>query len=122
MNFISNSFIVAGHETTSTAVTWCLFAMTQAPRVQSKLRDELLSVQTENPSMDELMALPYLDMVVKETLRVHSPVAMTVRVATKDDEIPVAKPYTDRYGVQRTTIRSANCFLNRDQVLMLFPL
>ncbi|KAH8102301.1 cytochrome P450 [Cristinia sonorae] len=101
------TFIVAGHETTSTAVTWCLYALTQAPHVQTKLRDELLSVQTEMPTMDELNALPYLDMVVKETLRVHAPVAQTVRVATRDDEIPVGKPYRDRYGVERDSISVA---------------
>ena len=78
---------------------WCLFSLTQSPEVQKKLRDELLSVPTENPTMDELQALPYLDMVVRETLRYHSPVPMTSRVATKDDLIPLNTPYTDRDGV-----------------------
>jgi len=32
------TFLVAGHETTSTATTWALFALTQAPEVQTKLR------------------------------------------------------------------------------------
>ncbi|TCD69777.1 hypothetical protein EIP91_006313 [Steccherinum ochraceum] len=99
------TFIVAGHETTSTGVTWTLFALTQAPHVQTKLRNELLTVRTDMPSMDELNALPYLDMVVREVLRIHAPVASTIRVAAKNDEIPCAKPYTDRYGVQRDTIR-----------------
>lgn len=48
--------------------------------------------------MDEIMALPYLDMVVKETLRVHSPVPFTGRIATEDDIIPLNKPFTDRDG------------------------
>lgn len=88
----------------STAVTWALYAMTQAPEVQAKLRDELLSVDTDTPSMDELIALPYLDAVVRETLRVHPPVTNTSRIAMKDDVLPVEKPYTDRYGVVRDTI------------------
>ncbi|KAF8127233.1 cytochrome P450 [Boletus edulis] len=99
------TFLVAGHETTSTAVTWALFAMTKAPEIQVKLREELLSVDTETPSMDELMALPYLDAVVRETLRVHSPVPNTLRFATKDDVIPIEKPYTDKYGVMHDSIR-----------------
>ncbi|KAF8452196.1 cytochrome P450 [Boletus edulis BED1] len=98
------TFLVAGHETTSSAVTWALYAMTQAPEVQTKLRDELLSAETDAPSMDELMALPYLDAVLRETLRVHPPVPNTSRLAMKDEVLPVEKPYTDRFGVVRDTI------------------
>ena len=50
------------------------------------------------------MALPYLDAVLRETLRVHPPVPSTLRFAMKDDVLPVEKPYTDRYGVVRDTI------------------
>jgi cytochrome P450 len=70
-----------------------------------KLREELLSVDTETPSMDELMALPYLDAVVRETLRVHPPVPGSMRVAMKDDVLPAEKPYTDKNGVVHESIR-----------------
>lgn len=100
------SFLLAGHETTSSATTWCLYALTQAPEVQRKLREELLSVSTDTPTMDELMALPYLDMVVKEVLRLHAPVPSTVRIATKEEVIPVGEPYTDRFGEVQDKIRS----------------
>jgi cytochrome P450 len=99
------TFLVAGHETTSTATTWALFALTQAPDVQTKLREELLSVSTETPSMDELSALPYLDAVVRETLRLHSPVPSSIRIAMKDDVIPLNTPFLDKnketqYGIK----------------------
>ncbi|OCH85826.1 cytochrome P450 [Obba rivulosa] len=99
------TFLVAGHETTSTATTWCLFALTQAPAVQKKLREELLSVGTDMPTMDELNALPYLDAVVAETLRVHSPVPQTARVAKRDDVVPLDKPFMDSNGKMQDTIR-----------------
>ncbi|KAG6861475.1 hypothetical protein C0995_016254 [Termitomyces sp. Mi166 len=89
----------------STATTWALFALSQDSRVQKKLREELLAVDTDTPTMDELNALPYLDMVVRETLRVHSPVAATMRMATQDDILPLNKPFTDRKGVVHTGIR-----------------
>ena len=57
--------------------------------------------------MDELSALPYLDMVTKESLRFHAPVPMTHRSAQKDDLIPLEKPYTDRYGKVQTSIKCA---------------
>ncbi|KAL1939460.1 hypothetical protein VTO73DRAFT_10016 [Trametes versicolor] len=92
------TFLVAGHETTSTATTWCLYALTQTPDAQKKLREELLAVETDTPTMDELMALPYLDMVIREALRVHAPVPRSMRVAMKDDMIPLSAPFTDRNG------------------------
>ncbi|CDO71507.1 hypothetical protein BN946_scf184910.g6 [Trametes cinnabarina] len=94
------TFLVAGHETTSTATTWCLYALTQYPDVQRKLREELLSADTDTdtPTMDELNALPYLDMVVRESLRLFAPVPESVRVPVKDDIIPLDKPFTDRFG------------------------
>ncbi|KIK36433.1 hypothetical protein CY34DRAFT_16395 [Suillus luteus UH-Slu-Lm8-n1] len=49
--------------------------------------------------MDELVELSYLDAVVRETLRLHAPVPSTVRVAMKDDILPVDTPFTDKYGV-----------------------
>ena len=91
--------MIAGHETTSFATAWTLFALAQAPQVQRKLRDELLDVKTDAPSMDELNALPYLDAVIREALRLYSPVCVTVREARKDDVIPLNNPYTDRHGL-----------------------
>lgn len=96
---------MAGHETSSTALAWCLFALTQAPRVQNKLRRELLTISTNAPSLEELATLPYLDAVVRETLRVYGPLATTLRVALRDDVLPVSKPFEDRYGRLRNEIR-----------------
>ena len=99
------TFLVAGHETTSVATTWCLHALSQTPNVQRKLREELLSVDTDTPTMDELNALPYLDMVVRETLRLYAPVSSSLRVATKDDVIPLSAPFTDKNGEVQDNIK-----------------
>ncbi|KAK0438187.1 cytochrome P450 [Desarmillaria tabescens] len=109
------TFLVAGHETTSTATTWALFALTQSPDTQIKLRDELLRVDTDTPTMDELNALPYLDWVVRETLRVHSPVPGTVRIAGKDDVIPLSRPFVDRKG----KVQIASGMIRKGQVVMI---
>lgn len=55
--------------------------------------------------MEELSALPYLDAVVRETLRVHSPVPFTVRVAMKDDVIPLHTPFVDKNGDAQRSIK-----------------
>jgi cytochrome P450 len=48
--------------------------------------------------MDELNNLVYLEWVVRETMRVHSPVVFTTRMAMQDDTLPLAKPYIDQNG------------------------
>ncbi|PCH37082.1 cytochrome P450 [Wolfiporia cocos MD-104 SS10] len=98
------TFLSAGHETTSNATTWCMYALSQARDIQEKLRTELLAVPTDTPTMDELQALPYLDAVVRETMRVYAPVPATVRVAMKDDVIPLNTAYTDINGNEHDEI------------------
>ncbi|PIL29914.1 cytochrome P450 [Ganoderma sinense ZZ0214-1] len=92
------TFLVAGHETTSTSTTWCLYALCKHPEMQQKLREELLAVPTDAPTMDELNELPYLDLVVRETLRLHAPVTITSRMALEDDVLPLSTPLTDKHG------------------------
>ncbi|KAJ7801588.1 cytochrome P450 [Mycena olivaceomarginata] len=92
------TFFVAGHETTSTAASWALHALSQNIIAQTKLRKELLTVSTDNPTMDELNSLPYLESVVRETLRIYSPVTFRHRMAMQEDVLPLSKPYVDKEG------------------------
>ncbi|KAK7051268.1 hypothetical protein VNI00_004768 [Paramarasmius palmivorus] len=99
------TFLVAGHETTSTATTFALHNLTGNLDVQSKLRAELLAVLTDTPAMEQLNSLPYLDAVVRETLRLSPPVVYTTRIAFKDDVIPLDEPFTDKNGVVHHELR-----------------
>ncbi|KAI0044004.1 cytochrome P450 [Auriscalpium vulgare] len=98
------TFLVAGHETTSTGVSWTLFALAMQPAAQATLRAELSVVPTDTPTMDELNALPYLEGVLRESLRLYAPVTATERVAMQDDVIPLSKPFVDKAGVVRHEI------------------
>ncbi|KAG8905481.1 hypothetical protein FRB99_008877 [Tulasnella sp. 403] len=103
------TMLLAGHETSSTSLTWMLNELSKPEnvRIQDQLRAELLAVENESPSMDELNALPYLDAVIRETLRFNCVVEFTTRMAGKDDVIPVSEPFVDHYGVERNEIRIA---------------
>jgi len=108
------TFIVAGHETTSNATSWALFALSQDQEVQAKLREELFTIDTDYPTMDQLNTLPYLDMVMREALRLHPPVPSIGRKALKDDILPLSKPVIDRHGKVHETIR-----INKGQKLVI---
>ncbi|KXN91971.1 hypothetical protein AN958_11031 [Leucoagaricus sp. SymC.cos] len=108
------TFTFAGHETTAVGTTWTLFALAQDQSVQSRLREELLKVPTESPTMEELDALPYLDAVIREALRLHSPVPATIRYATKDDVIPLQNPIIDEDGKEHYELK-----VNKGQVIYL---
>ena len=88
-------------------MSWALYSLTQNKQAQTKLREEVSNVSTDNPTMDDLNGLPYLDAVVRETMRLYSPVSIILKAADKDDFIPLSKPFTDRKGIVRHEIRFA---------------
>jgi len=73
---ISNAFTFfsAGFITTSTALTWTIFLLGQHPQAYADLVDELDNVlHGEPPTIEQLKQLSYLDMVIKESLRLLPP-------------------------------------------------
>jgi hypothetical protein len=59
--------------------------------------------------MDELNSFPYLDAVVRETLRMHMVADGTSpRVATQADVIPLDKPFLGSDGILRNEIQYVN--------------
>ncbi|KAJ3065379.1 hypothetical protein HDU98_011261 [Podochytrium sp. JEL0797] len=67
------TFLAAGHETTSVALTWAIDFLANNPRVQTKLRLELraqMPTRDTEPPLDYIMSTTsYLDAVCKESLR-----------------------------------------------------
>lgn len=100
------TFILAGHETTSTQTQWALWCLAAHPEVVARLRaevDEVFGDRTE-VDYDELTDMTYLDCVAKEMHRCYAPVTSTVRVATRDDVIPLGQAYPTRKGESITSV------------------
>jgi hypothetical protein len=70
--------------------------------------------------MDELSALSYLDTVVRETLRVYSPVPSTIRVAMEDDVIPLNTPFVDKNGQTQHGIKYVGFTFRSATLLTMF--
>ncbi|TKX18450.1 cytochrome P450 monooxygenase-like protein 51 [Elsinoe australis] len=98
------TFLVAGHETTSTAMLWAIYLLCQKPEVQTRLRAEIhaniASPRTKagrTISSQTIDNLPYLSAVLNEVLRVWAPVSLTMRVTAKDTSVlgqPIPKGTT----------------------------
>ncbi|CAO1393073.1 unnamed protein product [Diamesa hyperborea] len=85
-----NVFILAGHETTALTMSGVLLFLAMHQEVQDKVVLELKDVfdsvdqETENEMLNKL---PYLDLVIKETLRLLPIAPILGREATKDIEL-----------------------------------
>lgn len=81
--------IFAGHETTASALSACIFLVAGSDRVLGKIREEIDSVLPPGTkiTLEKLQELRYLDMVMKEALRMYPPTALVGRIAKEDDVI-----------------------------------
>ena len=71
---------VAAIETTLWSMEWAIAEIVNHPRVQDKVRQEIFDVLGSEAAVTEadLPKLPYLQAVVKETLRLHTPIPLLV--------------------------------------------
>ncbi|XP_063913777.1 probable cytochrome P450 6a14 [Zophobas morio] len=84
-------FFLAGYETSSTLMTFCLFEMASNPDIQERLRKEIEEVLQKHDNRftyDAVMEMHYMEQVINETLRKHSPIPNLLRVCTKNYTIP----------------------------------
>lgn len=87
--------LVAGHETTGISFTYMMWELSQRPALQEELRSELRTLNPQlkfplseentlldTPNPSDIDALPLLDAILRETLRVHSPAPAPLPRAT----------------------------------------
>ncbi|KDN37112.1 hypothetical protein RSAG8_10387, partial [Rhizoctonia solani AG-8 WAC10335] len=112
-----NIFIFAGYETTSSTIARILDVLANNPEIQDKLRSEVLKRQEEG-----VLELPYLDAVVKETLRLYAPASYISRICEEDTVVPLSYPVSTPSGTitslpikKGTRLALSVTFSNRDE-------
>lgn len=84
-------FLVAGFESSSSAISFCLLELSKDTSVQERLRQEVDDVLGETNGQityDALKRMTYMDEVLSETLRMYPPLTTITRVCTKPYKIP----------------------------------
>jgi len=82
------TIFMAGHETTSLALSWTWYLLSQHPAVEAKLHDELAEVLGgRNPRYEDIADLRYTRMVIEESMRLYPPAHTTGRQPIVADEI-----------------------------------
>ena len=85
-------FMIAGYDTTATTLSYLSYILSTHPEEQEKLQQEVDQAFEEAdgqfPDYSTIQSLPYLDMVIHETLRMHSPAGLNSREASSDYSLP----------------------------------
>lgn len=82
------TFMLAGHETTSNALSWTWQQLSLNPWARRRLFEEVNEVIGDRtPTMDDVERLPWTRACIEEAMRIMPPVWMVGRRAREDDEI-----------------------------------
>ncbi|KAJ4318078.1 hypothetical protein N0V94_004603 [Neodidymelliopsis sp. IMI 364377] len=89
------TFMAAGHETTSSALTWASHLLSKYPNVQDRLRSEIHKYlpnpkTLSDPNFDVaglLESMPYLNGVCNEVLRLYPTIPVSARMAIRDTTV-----------------------------------
>jgi cytochrome P450 len=82
----SMQLLVAGHETSSNALSWILYLLSSRPDCLKRLRQEFDSVLGEAPlNYNDVSRFEFATQVIQEALRLYPPFWMLDRMAVADD-------------------------------------
>ncbi|KAH9918750.1 cytochrome P450 [Epithele typhae] len=97
-----STMILAGMDTTANTLARILELLAQHPDVQERLREEVMRASEQygdgEISFDDLMALPLLEAVCRETFRVSPGVTTLLRRTVTDVVMPLSTPIRMRDG------------------------
>jgi cytochrome P450 len=81
------SFILAGRDTTSSALTWYLWLLSKNPHVESEVLKEI-EEKSEAPAYDEVKDMVYTHASLCESMRLYPPVPSDTKEVLNDDVLP----------------------------------
>jgi cytochrome P450 len=100
--FLVRDFLAAGDDTSASTLLWAFTSLANNPDVQIRLQTEIDDVvgRDRQPLLEDESKMPYTQAVILETLRLHSPVPLSLLRATTCDTV-----LGDYFIPARTTVR-----------------
>ncbi|XP_037052055.1 cytochrome P450 4d1-like [Bradysia coprophila] len=115
-----DTFMLEGHDTAKTGISFCFYSLARYPEIQQKCFEEMRNILSDDRSKEvscnELNNLRYLDLVIKETLRLYPSLPLLGRLLC--EELTIGK-YKYPKG---TNIGFSPLLLGRDPKLFENPL
>ncbi|KAI7990835.1 Cytochrome P450 94A2 [Camellia lanceoleosa] len=90
VNFVTDiviSFILAGRDTTSAALTWFFWLILRHPDVENEILKEI-NEKSEDASFEEVKDMVYTHASLSESMRLYPPVPIDSKEAIDDDVLP----------------------------------
>lgn len=81
------AFLLAGHDTTSTAIAYALWQLAMHPDMQEQVAAEARAISTEKLGAEDARQLPFTVQVLHEAMRLCPPAAGVARYSTEDVEV-----------------------------------
>ncbi|CAL1383185.1 unnamed protein product [Linum trigynum] len=81
------SFILAGRDTTSAALTWFFWLLWKHPEVESNILEEIRE-KSDTAIYEEVKDMVYTHAALCEAMRLYPPVPIDTKVAANDDVLP----------------------------------
>ena len=108
-------FLIAGHDTTSTTLTYALWALGHHPDLQDRVAAEAGELGNRPLTVDDVPALRFTVQVIHEALRLCPPAPAIARLATRDTVV-------DGFQIEKgTTLIVGTYALHRDPDLWDAP-
>nr|ULR85477.1 cytochrome P450 [Spodoptera frugiperda] len=86
-----DTFMFEGHDTTTSGISYTLYCLSKRRDVQEKVYEELKTIfgddMERDPTYQELGQMKYLELVLKESMRLYPPVPLIERRITRDCEV-----------------------------------
>lgn len=90
------TFIVAGHETTSTWCYWATYCLSRYPEIQERVYQDIIKhapleesdngINEDGIDLETVEKMKYFNAFLKEVLRLYAPVGMIIRYCTRDED------------------------------------